>query len=334
MENQMNDNLNINLNHKSEPNNENNLKPNTHTPLLNILFSIYLFSFLRFIYLKIFVLPGKLYTLFSKEEELKEQKIKEEIAYENKEIKEEIAYENKYMKSYQDLSDDYFLTEEELNNYSRILLNNEKTEEEKQEEILKTHLDKLINSIILEKTPIGNVIMFYNNNKESFEYYSDATIPYRYLETIARKYVITFKCKKIYIDMTKELKKYEEKCKEKIEENRIMKEMEDIKKVEDGQETTKKSVFAKFKTYNKEAGSGKVNTAPPPKNSMPNINSKNINSKNNDNAIQLLKEKSNRFTCMGKFANYNMLKKIDLKLVNKKYNLTFSEYKKLNNLKI
>ena len=320
MEHKMND----KMNDKMDYNNENNFKHNT--PLLNILFSIYFFCFLRFIYLKIFgfSLSDKLNTCFSEEQKNKE---KDEIK-EIKEIKEEIAYENKYMDSFQNLSEDYFFTEEELNNYSQILLDNEKSEEEKQDEIRKNHLDKLMNSILLEKTPVGNVIMFYNNNKESFEYYSDATIPYRYLETIARKYVITFKCKKIYIDMNKELKKYEDKCKEKIEENRIIKEKEDCKKAEGGQENPKKSVFAKFKTYNKEAGSGKVNSAPPPKNSMPNINSK-----NKENTIQILKEKSNRFTCMGKFANYNMLKKIDLKLVNKKYNLTFSEYKKLNNLK-
>ena len=58
--------------------------------------------------------------------------------------------------------------------------------------------DNLINSYIFEKTPLGNVAMCFNNKKGSFEYYSDNTIPYRFLETVARKYVITFHCKKLY----------------------------------------------------------------------------------------------------------------------------------------
>jgi len=342
MENQMNSTnsntfipFNENKNNNNNNNNKNkNLEENT--PLLPILFSIYLFSFLRFIYLKIVDLVG-IYTIFSLEKQTNDSDLINDKDKDIDKEKEEIPYENKYMDTYHLLSEDYFFTEEELNQHALLILDTVKTKEEKEErkkEILKTHLDKLINSILLEKTPTGNVIMFYNNSKESFEYYSDSTVPYRYLETIARKYVVTFKCKNIYIDMNKELKKYEDKCKEKqekIEENRIIKEKEDTKKLEEGKEIcNKKSVFAKFKTYNKEAGSGKINTAPPPKNSMPNINSKNNN--NNDNTIQLLKEKSNRFTCMGKFANYNILKKVDLKLVNKKYNVSFAEFKKMNNL--
>lgn len=59
------------------------------------------------------------------------------------------------------------------------------------------------NNILIEQTPIGNVIMFYNSDKTRFEFYADKTIPYRFLETVARKYVITFKCKSIYVEQTR-----------------------------------------------------------------------------------------------------------------------------------
>ena len=70
-------------------------------------------------------------------------------------------------------------------------------------EPLKENLSTKTNNILIEQTPIGNVIMFYNSDKTRFEFYADKTIPYRFLETVARKYVITFKCKNIYVQQTK-----------------------------------------------------------------------------------------------------------------------------------
>ena len=84
----------------------------------------------------------------------------------------------------------------------------------------------------------------------------------------------------------------------------------------------KKSVFAKFKSYNKEAWSGQVNKSAPPKNSIPNNTST-----NNDKQI-LLKERANRYNFQGKTANFSLLKKVDKKLVNKKLAMTFSDFKK------
>jgi hypothetical protein len=88
----------------------------------------------------------------------------------------------------------------------------------------------------------------------------------------------------------------------------------------------KKNVFAKFKNYNKESGTGKVNRgAAPPKNSIPNNNSvKKADEKT------ILKENANRYTCEGKIANFSFLKKPDRKVIDKKYAMTFADYKKLN----
>ena len=71
-----------------------------------------------------------------------------------------------------------------------------------------------VNSFVIEMTPVGNVIMQYNKEKESFVYYSDHIIPYRYLETVSRKYVCIFNCKQLFIERHEEVVK-EEKEKEK-----------------------------------------------------------------------------------------------------------------------
>jgi hypothetical protein len=85
----------------------------------------------------------------------------------------------------------------------------------------------------------------------------------------------------------------------------------------------KKDVFAKFKGYNTESGTGKVNRGvAPPKNSIPNNTMK-----KNDNFI--LKDNANRYTCEGKLANFSFLKKPDRKIVDKKYAMSFADFKKM-----
>ena len=62
-------------------------------------------------------------------------------------------------------------------------------------------LDNLVNSHVVEYTPLGNVMMCYNHKRNTFDYYSDAIIPFRYLEPVCRKYVIMFHCRALYVDM-------------------------------------------------------------------------------------------------------------------------------------
>ena len=213
---------------------------------------------------------------------------------------------------------------ERLNNHNGL---HKDAAEQANNFVIKERLDKLKNSFIIEKTPLGNVIMYYNNERESFEYYTDNSIPYRFLETVGRKYVVTFDCKMIYVDMANELKDCEQKiketdlklAKEKEERDKRAKELEKEDVV-----VAKKNVFTKFKSYNKESGTGRVNTGAPPKNSIPN----NTNNVKPSSGPILLKENSNRYTCMGRFANFNILKKVDRKNVDKKYAMSFSDFKK------
>ena len=202
--------------------------------------------------------------------------------------------------------------------------------EEKTNKFMFEHrLDKLKNSYVMEYTPLGNVLMFYDKERETFKFYSDSTIPYRYLEVVGRKYAKQFGCKQIFVDMEEEIKTAEEKWERERIEKEDREEKERIKKEEAIKNNhkpveTKKNVFAKFKSYNKEAGTGHVNIAAPPKNSIPNkLTEKQENEK------VLLKEKANRYTYEGKMVNFSFIKKVDRKIVDKKYAMSFSDFKKI-----
>ena len=55
--------------------------------------------------------------------------------------------------------------------------------------------------ILIESTPRGNIIMFYDVYKNGFSYYSDQnSIPYSLLNTVAMKYVRIFLCRDLFID--------------------------------------------------------------------------------------------------------------------------------------
>lgn len=96
-----------------------------------------------------------------------------------------------------------------------------------------TDISKSKHNILFERTPIGNIIMYYENDE--FKYYCDRTPSFGFLETVARKYVIVFNCKRLY-------KIYSEQ--------EIEIEIEKEKKKEEDIKPKKKSVYANFKRYN------------------------------------------------------------------------------------
>lgn len=190
--------------------------------------------------------------------------------------------------------------------------------------IIETRINNLKGCFVMEYTPLGNVLMLYNKERTTFSYYSDSTIPYRFLEVVSRKFVNMFDCRPIFVDMEEEIKKYGIK----MEEEKKKKEellINELGKNNDSNKSTK-NVFAKMKNYNKP--NGKVNNAPPPKSSIPNTNLK-----NETNQVSL-KEEANRYTYEGKISTFNILKKVERKVVDKKYNISFSDFKKLNMDKI
>ena len=196
------------------------------------------------------------------------------------------------------------------------------------------NINHLKNNFVMEYTPVGNVLMYYNGVKECFDYYSDSTIPYRYLEVVARKYVLMNNCVSLYFDMEEELKKCEVKNRER--EGIDLKDLEDLKEGIDlnkdlnkDLKDLKKSVFAKFKSYNKEGGTGHVNTAAPSKNNISQIN---VNAKANNSENVCLKEHANRYSHQGKILNFSMLQKVDRTKVDKKFAMTYADFKRLKNM--
>ena len=156
------------------------------------------------------------------------------------------------------------------------------------------------NNYVMGNTPDGNVIMSWNNYKESFQYWSDSSIKFDYLETIARKYVKSYYCKNIYICRKKELQKQREKIKEK-DENEKMKD-EDKKDDEN-------DVFAKLKT---------------------NLEKKYENKKKMlENMAPM---NGNKFSKIGKINECPVFKKIEVKnrinIDKKKEELSFSAFKR------
>ena len=159
-------------------------------------------------------------------------------------------------------------------------------------------LHSLKNNILLEKTPFGNVIMYYDFSKQSFIYYCDKTLSYPYVNTVGRKYVITFGCEKLYFYDTDENKKSNETNISEYQKGSKLVNME---------KSNNKNVYAKFKKYE-------------------NQNKPNILDLKKEN-VELTEEKINRYTCEGKLSNFNFLKKVqkvkpfsykDFKLKNQK----------------
>jgi len=146
-------------------------------------------------------------------------------------------------------------------------------------------LESLINNYVIENTPNGNVMMRYNYEKASFEYFSDNIIPNRFLDVVARKFVKTHDCVSLYKSLTS------------VQE-------EDATVIRES-DPSNASVFAKFKTYNNPKASAVKKCA---QKSRPVIS-------------------SNRYTSCGKMANMQMLKKVDRKMVDKSYAMSFAEFK-------
>jgi hypothetical protein len=201
------------------------------------------------------------------------------------------------------------------------------------ESIINKKLDGFINNYIMEYTPLGNVYMRYNNNKKSFEYFSNNTIPYRFLESVARKYVMTFWCKPLFIDIEEELKIAEEKYDEERKKMEI-KEKEKEKERENVATNNSKNVVAQFKNYNK----NQINQSslkPQAKNrvqsnfTLPSHIKSNLPNVNTTSDKQLLKERANRYTWEGRLSDFCPLKKIDKKVLNKNLALSFADFKRL-----
>lgn len=184
-------------------------------------------------------------------------------------------------------------------------------EELAREKSINIRLDKYINNYVLEQTPLGNVYMRYNNSKKSFEYFSNSTIPYRYLETIGRKYVMTYWCKPLFVDLAEELKKAEQKQLDKKDEIKPI--VKSIVKPKQKPSFSSKNAMKQMLSQpnNQQSNSG--------------TNVKSDSNTNTNSEPILLKEKANRYTWEGRLSNLMLLKKPPKKTET----LSFAEFKLL-----
>ena len=74
-----------------------------------------------------------------------------------------------------------------------------------EEDISDERLEEISKEFIEEITPNGLVRLSYNKDKESFTYYSNEDIAYKYLEVVSRLFVIKYNVKKLYINYIEEL---------------------------------------------------------------------------------------------------------------------------------
>ena len=74
-------------------------------------------------------------------------------------------------------------------------------------ESIEESIDRLIEKEVEEMTPEGKVILSYDESSNTFLYWAQKPIAYKYLEVVARKYVIVYDCKEVYVNMVKELLK-------------------------------------------------------------------------------------------------------------------------------
>ena len=105
------------------------------------------------------------------------------------------------------IEDDYYVGEEETKNPCNQNIDPVFYDRKELRKVLETNNNALEciwkARILYESTPRGNIVMFYDVYKDGFSYYSDQTgIPYKVLNAVAMKYVITFRCRDFFMDET------------------------------------------------------------------------------------------------------------------------------------
>ena len=185
-------------------------------------------------------------------------------------------------------------------------------------ELTEEYVKDLELNTITDTTPRGDVLMYYSKLLNSFIYYSKTKeIPYKYLETVARKYVIKYNCKRLYVDIRKEYEKGVQKYKEMKEKEEHDKKEKLEGESDKSKDNKKKQLFVALKTYNRKAD---------------------VSAKQKDK-IYILKEQANRYSYRGKIEEYkepseeeqqDMSHCDTLGEVVNKQNLDFASFKKLN----
>ena len=175
--------------------------------------------------------------------------------------------------------------------------------------------EKLKTNMVIEYTPYGNVAMKYDEERKLFTYYSDHSIPYRFLETVAQKFAVQFHCKSLVVDTEKELEKMKKSEEDKNDKMAIDNEDTDKKQPE----PEKKHVFAKFKTYNKTSAPSGSNAVTAQDNPSISIGSGNV--------LEL--EMSNTYSWEGKLSNMELLQSVKKDAFDNRLKMSYAQFKQM-----
>lgn len=166
--------------------------------------------------------------------------------------------------------------------------------------------------ILIENTPRGNIIMYYDAYKEAFAYYSDQTaMPYKILNVVAMKYVMRFHCADFFIDETVlggsntnpspliEIIKEEISAENEKKKQVVGNLLGSNTKINDST-----SPFVKVKSSTTPPIPGSQISAPVTKPQIPGASKSTTNMNKQEEDYM-----KNRFVYAGKFANFSVLKK-------------------------
>ena len=177
--------------------------------------------------------------------------------------------------------------------------------------------------ILVEPTPRGNIVMFYDAFKQAFAYYTDQTsIPYPILNAVAMKYVILFRCRDFFVDQYV----LPENVSSGITSAYAVIEKEKTRAKKEKTPSLTQSAFVKFKSYN--SVSSKANGYTPK-------SSENVSTKSNEE--QAVSPKlMNKHISLGKICNFSFIQKprvnrtptIESALMPKP-RLSYADYKRL-----
>ena len=184
--------------------------------------------------------------------------------------------------------------------------------------------ETLIKTFVEEETPEGTIVMCYNYHSESYHYWCDKkNIKFLTLDTVAQKYALDNDCKEVCVNYKDEFERAKEDLLKILEESKEEKETSNTNTKEEPKKDTKKSVFAEFKSYNKNKTSG---TEAKLKRGRKQINKRNV-SKN-----MILPENCNRFSYRGTIDEWKEFTKTkeEKESETKVKNISFSQFKQMN----
>ena len=148
----------------------------------------------------------------------------------------------------------------------------------------------------------GDIIMCYDATTSSFVYYArTANIPYKYLESVSRKYMIeTNAPRDIYVDIRKEYAKAKDNLtNKKVSTHDQSKHDSNSNSNSDQNLKQETDVFAKFKTYNTGSNLSNQKTATATNTKIPSDTDR------TNTSTKIMRENANRYSYRGKIEDYD-----------------------------